>query len=257
MDLSHAYAATLCETTLPCVEIIEWDPHVATENCPDGYGGRSHKRWEVNKVCPTNVRLDDGFYETADIVYGASFNRSLANHIFRSCTAKCVYDIENEEVSYRWTGGNCWEVQKKEDCIKGSTKDYHWASDYVNERVCHINPHPQPPTPCIERETEWTDEISQAICSSDDMGWTNKGANATVCAGFEDYQYRFNISLANRAFLQCDSQCVYDISEIGFAFFWTNRKSCWKPTSKGLCISRKSQLEKITDYIEKTLCEQV
>jgi len=255
MALSHAYAATLCETTLPCVEIIEWNENVAKENCPDGYGGSSHKRWEVNKLCPKLVRLDNGFYDTADVVYGASFDRSLANHIFRSCTAKCVYDIENEELSYRWNGGNCWEVQQNQNCIKRSSKDYEWALAYVNERVCHINPQPEPPTPCIERETEWTEEVARKICSSNDMGITNKGADATVCAGFEEYQYRLDLSLANRAFLQCDSSCVYDISEIGSAFSWRNVDSCWKPTTTGVCISRNPlNLEKITDYIENMLC---
>jgi len=92
MEQSHLHAANLCETIDECVERVDWTKEVAESNCPDGYSN-GDKGWGTAKVCPYLVRQDNGFYGKADVLYEASFNRSLANRIFLSCSAKCLYDI--------------------------------------------------------------------------------------------------------------------------------------------------------------------
>jgi len=259
MQYSLEYATLICDVSEePCVERIEWSQEVAESNCPDGYGSGGDKGWESAKVCPVPIRLEDGFYERADTLYQASFNRSLANHIFWSCSAICVYDIENEGVVYQWKSG-CWEMQTDWSCITVHTREYAWALNYISDRVCPIETETPAPTPftCVEREQEWSPEIAQAICADDYMGSTVKGFDATVCAGYEDHQYRLDHSLANRVFLTCDAWCVYDIYKSGYeAFIWKNSDECWKPVTFGLCIEGyPAHREKMTDYIQNTLCE--
>jgi len=256
MEWLHTHVKTLCGFGKACINVIEWTQEIAIENCPDGYGGSGDKGWGSARICPTLVRLDDGFYERAHILYAASFNRSLATHIFHSCSAKCVYDIENKGVSYQWTEGDCWKLQKDTGCINNNSMDYHWAFNYLNERICPNDIPPDSSSSCVERETEWTEEIAQAICSSNDMGTTNKGSTASVCAGFENYQWRLDDSLANRVFLKCDSKCVYDIYERGdAAFWWRDEKLCWKPVNSGSCFPE-NDIEKISNYINNVLCEE-
>jgi len=255
MEQSHMYAATLCKTTEECVERNEWTQEVAESNCPDGYSN-GDKGWGTAKVCPYLVRQDDGFYEKADVLYQASFNRSLASRIFLSCSAKCLYDIENEGVVYQWKG-DCWVMQTDWACITVHVLEYEWAMKYLSERIYAI-PTPAPViASCVEREQDWTDEIADAICPADAMGVTKKGVDAIVCAGYDGYQYRLDHSLANRAFRTCDAWCVYDVYKIGYqAFLWNNTGTCWKPVTGGLCIWTISHhREQMTDYIEHILCE--
>jgi hypothetical protein len=88
------------------------------------------------------------------------------------------------------------------------------------------------------------------------MGTTDKGSTASVCAGFETYQWRLDDSLANRVFLKCDSKCVYDIYERGdAAFWWRDKNSCWKPVNSGSCFPE-NDIEKISNYINNVLCEE-
>jgi hypothetical protein len=256
MEQSHKKAAALCEFSPPCVERIVWTQEVAERNCPDGYGGSGNKGWGTANECPKLVRLDNGFYKRADVIYQDSFNLSLANHIFWSCNAKCVYDIENEGVVYQWKG-ECWEMQTKWSCITDHRSEYAWAKDYVSKTLCPITTTEPEINPCVERQQEWNKEISLAICGIDDMGSANKGSDAKVCAGFEDFQYRLDKSLANRLFLACDAWCVYDIYKLGYeAFIWRSSDQCWKPVTSGLCINgNPSHREQMTNYIKNILCE--
>jgi len=254
MEQAHAHAETLCETTKDCVEIIEWTEEVSKRNCPDGYEN-GDKGYGTAKVCEKMIRLDNGFYERADVVYGASFNRTLANHMFMSCISKCLYDIENIGVVYQWKG-DCWEMQTEWACFDTHIKDYEWAMNYLDE-ICPIATRRPVITPCVEREKKWTDEIAEKICTSEAMGVTKKGIDAIVCAGSEKYQSRLAYSLANRAFLSCDAWCVYDIFTKGEeAFIWRSEGDCYKPVTKGLCILGNPLHRKLLrEYIENNLCE--
>jgi len=254
MEQAHAYAETLCETTKDCVEIIEWTKEVSEGNCPDGWKN-GDKGYGTAKICEKLVRLDNGFYERADVVYGASFNRSLANHIFPSCISKCIYDIENLGVVYQWKG-DCWEMQTGWACIDIETFDYEWAMNFLDE-FCPIETRAPVITPCVEREKKWTDEIAELICTAEAMGVTKKGTDATVCAGYEEYQFRLAYSLANRVFLSCDAWCVYDIFTKGEeAFIWRSAGECYEPVTQGLCIWGNPLHRKLLrEYIEKILCE--
>jgi len=256
MHQSLSYAATLCESTEPCAETIGWSQSVAESNCPDGYGSGRDKGWGTAKVCPLSVRLDNGFYARADDLYQASFNFSLANHMFWSCSSKCVYDLVNSGVVYQWKG-ECWEMQTDWSCITVHWREMAWAVNYITERVCPFPTIEPKPFTCVDRTQDWTEQIAQAICGVDEMGSTNKGADATVCAGHEDYrQSRLDRSLANRAFMSCTAWCVYDIFDTEGAFIWRNSGQCWEPVKGGLCIfGNVKNHNKIKDYIEQTLCE--
>jgi len=258
MEEAHERAATLCEPTEPCKDRVGWTPEVAESNCPavEGYGGKD-KGYGSAKVCNKLERQWDGFYERTDVLYQASFNASLANHMFRSCNAKCIYDVEVVGVVYQWKGQDCWEMQREWACITIHATEYAWAMDYLGEEFCPIAT-PAPVTyPCVERELDWDEATASNICSSEYMGDTDKSENAIACAGYEDYQYRLGHSLANRAFLTCDAWCVYDIYKRGHeGFIWRNSSQCWKPVTSGLCIGgNPSHREAITDYIDNTLCE--
>jgi len=254
MDHAHEQAARLCEPTDTCVERVAWSPEVAESNCPDGFAGKD-KGYGTAKVCPNLVRLYDGFYQGADVLYQASFNLSLANHVFWSCSSKCVYDIENEGVVYQWKGGDCWEMQTDWACITTHDNEYSWALEYVGEKVCPTETTAAPvSSPCIERVEGWDEVTALETCGYDDMGFTDKSSNATVCPGYEDYQYRLDHSLANRVFLSCEAWCVYDIYKKGYeAFMWRDGTQCYKPVTTGSCM-KQIHREEMTDYIENTLC---
>jgi len=259
MSQSLKYASTLCESSEPCVETIEWSQSVAESNCPDGYGSGGDKGWGTAKVCPYPVRLDNGFYSRADDLYQASFNFSLANHMFWSCSSKCVYDLANPGVVYQWKGQDCWEMQTDWSCITVQWREYNWAANYISESVCPLSTMEPKPLACVDRQENWNEEIAQAVCGVDEMGSTNKGADATVCFGHEDYrQFRLDRSLANRAFMSCKAWCVYDIFDTDGAFIWRPLRRCWEPVTKGLCIfGNVNHRKKITDYIEEMLCESI
>jgi len=258
MSESHLQAANLCIVDTDCVERVAWTQEVAESNCPDGYSN-GDKGWGTAKICPTLIRRNDGFYDRAEEVYGASFNLSLANHIFWSCSAKCIYDINDDGVAYQWKG-SCWEMQTQWACFTVHTSEYRWALEYVDDRVCPSAPVETPaPTPfvCVEREQEWNKTIAALACGEEDMGGTDKGATATTCAGYEDYQYRLNKSLANRMFHDCDAWCVYDIyKNADEAFIWRQSETCYDPVRSGLCITTlaASRLE-MKEYVENVLCE--
>jgi len=255
---AHDRAASLCEPTEPCMDRVGWTPEVAEENCPaqQGYGGKD-KGYGSAKVCNKLERRYDGFYDRTDVIYQGSFNASLANHMFWGCNAKCIYDVERVGVVYQWKGQDCWEMQTKWACITTHTEEHAWAMDYLSEEFCPIAT-PAPVTyPCVERELDWDEATASNICALEYMGDTDKSENADVCSGWEDYQYRLDHSLANRAFLTCDAWCVYDIYKRGYeGFIWSNLGQCWKPVTTGLCIGgNPSHREAITDYIDNTLCE--
>jgi len=256
LEAAKLHAVTLSKKTEPCIQRIDWTPEVAESNCPaaQGYGGRD--KGYGAKVCNTQVRLYNGFYERADVLYGLNFNASLANHIFWSCNAKCVYDVERIGVVYQWKG-DCWQMQTNWACITIHVNEYAWAVDYVSEDFCPLTT-PAPVasvSPRVERTQQWDEATASSICGSGDMGVTDKSANASVCSGYEDYQYRLDHSLANRVFLSCDAWCVYDIYKRGYeGFMWSNNEQCYKPVASGLCITgNPSQREAMTYYIDNIL----
>jgi len=257
---SHQQAANLCLEETPCVERVAWSPEVAESNCPEYSNG--DKGWGTAKVCPKLERRYDGFYDRADLLFQARFNLSLANHIFWSCTASCIYDIDDDGIAYQWKD-DCWEMQTKYACFTIQKSPYAWALEYVEDRVCPSDENITTPAPtpfeCVPRQHEWNEEIALSTCGYEYMGVTDKSSNATVCASYEDYQYRLDKSLANRVFHDCDAWCVYDIyKNAEEAFIWENGddEQCYRPVTSGLCINTlyTSRLEMV-NYVENILCE--
>jgi len=222
--------------------------------------------------------MDNGYYEKADDLYQASFNRSLANHAFWSCSAKCIYDVENHGVVYQWKGEGCWEMQTNWACIYIHTQEYTWAQNYVHGdwsqfydddifvdyivpsvvsgKLCPIATPAPVISECIERVYVWDEATALQTCALDDMGKTDKSSNAVMCSGFEDYQERLNFALANRAFMTCDAWCVYDIYRNGYAaYIWRNNDQCYERVTKGICLANANHLTHMTNYIQNTLCD--
>jgi len=255
----HIKASLMCETPFECVPRSEWSEDKALENCPDGYGpGGGDKGWGTAKLCENAVWLDDGFYKK---VYEESFNSSLANFIYWSCSSRCVYDINNPTIAYKWEPlRGCWRAQTKWSCFTGRRRrEYEWAVNYVAEGLCHQSA-PAPETfTCIERVQDWNEEIALSTCSTDEDNPTDKSHTASVCYGYDGYQYRLDQSLANRMFMSCRAWCVYDIfSEAEEAFSWNRREGCWKPVTRGDCLDSalgKRNTWTMKDYISNILCE--
>jgi len=256
LEAAKLHAGTLCEQTAAFIDRIDWTPEVAESNCPaaNGYGGRD-KGYGSAKICDKLIRLYDGFYERADVLYGSNFNASLANHLFWGCTAKCVYDLEQIGVVYQWKE-DCWEVQMNWACITTHTNEYAWAVDYVSKYFGPLTTPAPVVSECVERTQQWDEATASNICGTEYMRGTDKSADAGVCSGYEDFQYRLDHSLANRVFLSCEAWCVYDIYKRGYeAFLWSGNEQCWKPVTSGLCIGgNPSHQEAMRDYIDNTLC---
>jgi len=89
------------------------------------------------------------------------------------------------------------------------------------------------------------------------MDVTDKSYNATMCNGYEDYQYRLDHSLANRMFLTCEAWCVYDIYKgADDAFLWYNVDKCYVPVTDSICHGGSNQ-DIMVDYVENVLCESL
>jgi len=266
MKSVHEYSATLCVADDQadedsCIERVEWSKEIAESNCPNGFGSGGDKGWGTAKICEDIVRLDSGYFENAADLYSASFNLTLANHIFWSCSSTCMYDLVYPgEIVYNWKKSkDCWAMQTKYSCVTDHAREYDWAVEYIEDDICadsEATPAPVPFT-CTDRVQDWTEQIALATCGSDDMGSTDKSSTAVVCDGYENYQYRLDNSLANRVFLRCSAWCVYDIhTNAQEAFIWRNNNQCWEPVTSGLCIQQNvDDREEMANYIETILCE--
>jgi len=254
MNTVHEYSSTLCELTEDCVELVEWSQAVSDANCPDGYNGRD-KGFGSAEICDEKKRLDSGYFVNMNEYYNKSFQDTLANFMYTSCSSQCIYDLRNNEIAYQYKSG-CWLPQEKWSCFTTYWRDYEWALEYAEDRLCPFATPAPTVFECTERVLEWNDDIADITCASDQTGSTDKTASATVCAGYEDYQYRLDRSLANRMFLSCEAWCVYDIYSKGQeAFMWKNTDQCYRPVTAGTCITTKKDLNVMTDYVENVLCE--
>lgn len=120
------------------------------------------------------------------------------------------------------------------------------------------NPHQEPlHYSCVELQQDWNENIAIEICSSKDMGLTDKSANAKVCSDLDDNQHRLNLSLANQMFSSCKSRCVYDIySDAYEAFIWIRLDQCWSLVNGGYCIGwNHPEQQQMIGYVENSLCD--
>jgi len=112
------------------------------------------------------------------------------------------------------------------------------------------------PTICVELVQTWDQDTASAALEDcvDGTGPTDKGLNAVMCEGREEYQASLDLSLANRIWVQCDSRCVYNIyPDENPALLWNDANQCWRPRSDGLCIES-DDYRIMTEYIANTLC---
>lgn len=265
MNAAHLVAAEVCEIPedeFECVPTVDWTPEVAEANCPNGFGGGGDKGYGTAKICHDNIRIGEtGYFEYADVLYAESFNLTLANFVYWSCSATCMYDIQfmnSTNVVYNWkVGRGCWEMQTEWSCVTAHYNAYDWAIDFILTEACKV-PIPEPePWTCTERVTDWSEEIALLTCTYDDMGDTSKNGNASICDGYDDYQYRLDSSLANRMFTTCSAWCVYDIfTSANEAYIWRDPNQCFEPATTGLCIQHLvDHRQEMEDYVTDIFCE--
>jgi len=257
---AHTHAALLCDLPEePCEERREWSQETADYLCPDGDGG-ADKGYGTAVVCDDLERLYNGYYELTSVLYKESFEKSLANRMYRSCTSTCVYDIVHEtEVGYIWKNGrDCWKKVTKYTCYVQQEAELLEAQDRLENHLCDATESTPAPTNfvCTPRIKTWNSEIAAMACPEKYMGSTNKTATAVVCDGFEEHQYRLDHSLANRMFFSCSAWCVYDLFTRAYeGFLWSNSGGCWKFVTKGFCIELLSKdREFMTDWVDNQLC---
>jgi len=258
MQNAHAHAALLCDLPEePCEERREWSQETSDYWCPNGDGG-AEKGYGTASVCGDLERLYNGYFELTSVLYQESFEKSLANHMYRSCISTCVYDIVYEtEVGYIWKEARgCWQKVTGWTCYEQQVSELLEVQDRLENDLCR-EPTPAPISlECTPRVQSWNDEIAAMSCAEEYMGWTNKTAKAVVCEGYEEHQYRLDHSLANRVFPSCSAWCVYDIFTRAYeAFLWKNDLRCWKLVTEGFCLEHKSNDRMImTDWIDNQLC---
>jgi len=258
MAEAHEHAALLCDLPEePCEERREWSQQTADYWCPDGDNG-ADKGYGSAVVCDDAERLYDGYYELTSVLYKESFEKSLANHMYRSCISTCVYDILWETaVGYIWKESRgCWKKVTAWTCYVQQEQELFEVQDRLENHLCYEATPAPISYECTERVKSWNDEISDMSCTLDDMGLTTKNASAVVCEGYEEHQYRLDHSLANRMFLSCSAWCVYDIYTRAYeGFIWKNSLGCWNLVTKGFCLEHRSNdREEMTDWVDNQLC---
>merc|ERR1719233_1854553 len=103
---------------------------------------------------------------------------------------------------------------------------------------------------CFPAKRTWNKIRAEKKCPT--LMTPDKSYGVQVCDGTSANQKKFDYSLANSLFRECDAWCVYDYEtlmnniETGSSdyggFLWQNSASCWKWVTSGICF---------TDYIDE------
>jgi hypothetical protein len=242
----------LCETeSSECEDILEWGDEYDTSLCPKGFTGMQSG---PPVICDYWERLQSGFYKLTSTIYQERLKKSIANGLFSSCTATCVYDIDTiANISYNWLGWKgCWKKVTEGVCFDAHAKQQFEAKERITNVLC-VQATVPPDLGCTERVLVWNETVAEQTCNLE-YGRTDKSASATVCKGYEHLQHNLELSLANRMFLSCKAWCVYSIYERAYEAFVWRTSGCWAPSRT--CVSKfKEEREVMTDYVDNVLCE--
>jgi len=251
----NAYMDTICEAEESCRDIETWSPVKAYANCRNSYQGGGdaggNKGWITARICKGTVTQGwDGETVDAQESYDKTFKLALANHVFWSCSSWCVFDPQFP-IAYEWQSlPECWEAHQEGGCFTKDLREYEWAREYIDS-LCELA---TKDFQCINPMEDWTDEVAGLYCST--TGVTDKTTAAMVCDGYESYQTRLDLSLANRLHMDCHGWCVCDIStdaETGFS--WQNTAGCWKPIPRCDCFTNSEYETYLEDFVKHTFCE--
>jgi len=241
----------LCDASEPeCEQVLEFLEETFVYFCPEGFIG---SKWSDPKVCDFTERLDSGLYELTSTIYQESFERSLANGLFSSCSATCVYDLSsNASIAYEWLSWkDCWKKKTQGICFdEYANKQAQFADKIINDLCPYTAPSPN--VECTSRVYEWNEAVADQTCKLD-HGTTDKSVSAKVCDGWEVFQQDLEISLANRMFLSCRAWCVYNVNAISILAFVWRPKGCWEPSLTCISVYTEEHAA-MTEYVDNVLC---
>jgi len=231
------------ETFITLERVTEWNEKIALESCLYDTMGWTNKG--------SGARVCKGKED-----YQYRLDRSLANRMFMSCDAWCVYDIfSNAREAFIWknaTDLKCWLPVTEGSCFKA--KDHKLMIDYV-ENILGESDTPEPtyqPT-CIPQR-EWSEELMDEYCTVAATVDTYKhyeslNRRPVPCKGLEDREADLLKSLAMQMYDSCSAWCVYDFySNAIEAWLWKNELKCWQLHKKNSCIWNWGKNEKNPDW---------
>jgi len=248
MEICPASCEVCRDISSECDDALEFSDDTLHLLCPSGFTGV-----EVGgpAVCNYWERLDTGYFELTSTIYQDSFERSLANSLFSSCSGVCIFDINSSAgVAYEWLSwSGCWKKTSQGICFDEYADEKAEAEDKVNGLCAQSTPSPEG---CTDRIHVWNETIAERTCKLD-HGATDKSASASVCDGYEDHQYALEKSLANRMFVTCRAWCVYNIHARAYEAFIWRKTGCWEPADTCVNVFVEER-EAMTDYVDNILC---
>jgi len=274
-----AKAAAFCALpAAPCHTVLEaddWTPELAASRCPVRNGEPEYTS-DIT-VCNDWERDPWGYYEAAGTLYGDRLHKAMANHVYRSCNSRCVYDIESGgSIAFQWHSYfKCWKKQTWWNCFTVYVSEWNEAKAFIAGEhydgrniayppLCRELEHTPAPTAlgCVARvmEQDWTTAMADAVCPPSRSGSTIKGTEATLCPDHRDWDimtWRLRTSLSNRMFKTCLDWCVYDLTTYASsAFIWNDHLRCYNHVTWYTCINE-LYLDRnfLREWSEEALCD--
>jgi len=258
--------ATCCTLITPsptsdCVaRVQDWNNEIALANCETDDMGYTDKS-DTAVVC-------SGYED-----YKYRLDHSLANQVFISCSAWCVYDIyKNAYEAFHWMNtATCWKPVTSGFCIDYKNGERDEMIEYVENTLCESNTPEPTAAPSLgigcTPYYSWDNSRAEVLCYSN-YGSTDKSYGVQVCSDATSSTKQSNLeaSLANSFYTQCSAWCVYDYDTIinniqtsssnCGGFVW--KTDCWKWVTGYDCFTtHASEFEDVTTFAEKQCAVQL
>jgi len=223
----------LCTWTTPspevaCTERVQvWNETIAWQTCNLDHGATDKS---------ASASVCDGYEDQQHIL-----EHSLANRMFLSCKAWCVYNIYARAYeAFIWRAAGCWEPS--DTCIDSFVEEREAMTDYVDNVLCASEtPEPTVEPTCIP-EFEYSEELMDEHCTVSATKTTFKhyetiNREPVACSGLSQDTLNLKKSLANELYDNCGAWCVFDWSTQALeAWVWTSSELCWSRKSDGWCL---------------------
>jgi len=239
--------ATPAPVAFTCVERVQmWDEATALETCAYGDMGLTDKS--------SNAVMCPGFD-----AHQWRLDHSLANRVFMTCDAWCVYDIYMSAYeAFIWRNNDqCYKPVTQGLCIGGNPSHRQHMTEYIENTLCESST-PEPTEACMPY-TPWSEARAEELCPT--IVQPDKSYGIEVCDKTNANQKKLDDSLSNQFYRTCTSWCVYDFETLILnidtgssdkgGFVWQNSASCWRWVTDGFCFSDASD-----DFIDVSLRAQ-
>lgn len=162
--------------------------------------------------------------------YTPYVQRSLANKMFSSCGAFCLYDYDlPDSVAYSWNSDiQCW--QRGSGCLGNS--DQKMAVER-KATFCEAEL-------CIPVQSVLSVTVMESYCTSL-PGAVDFSGHAKTCES--RLSPKVHKALANKMFTDCNSDCVFDFDEPDqVSYKWSTAGKCWKTATCGTAAERQAAI---------------